>query len=36
KHVAFNHGGDVKVWSQEGVGSTFTILLPIAEIEELK
>jgi len=23
KHVALNHGGDVKVWSQEGVGSTF-------------
>ena len=31
KHVALNHGGDVKVWSQEGVGSTFSILLPIAE-----
>jgi two-component system, OmpR family, sensor histidine kinase SenX3 len=30
KHVALNHGGDVKVWSQEGVGSTFSILLPIA------
>lgn len=30
KHVALNHGGDVKVWSQEGVGSTFSILLPIS------
>lgn len=33
KHVAFNHGGDVKVWSQEGVGSTFTILLPVTDSE---
>ena len=36
KHVALNHGGDVKVWSQEGVGSTFSILLPIAPNQELK
>ena len=36
KHVALNHGGDVKVWSQEGVGSTFSILLPIARNQELK
>lgn len=35
KHVALNHGGDVKVWSQEGVGSTFSILLPIASNQEL-
>jgi two-component system sensor histidine kinase SenX3 len=34
KHVALNHGGDVKVWSKVGVGSTFTLLLPIASIEE--
>ena len=34
KHVALNHGGDVKVWSQEGVGSTFSILLPITSDEE--
>ncbi len=33
KHVALNHGGDVKVWSKEGVGSTFSILLPIAKHE---
>jgi len=35
KHVALNHGGDVKVWSQIGVGSTFSIILPIATQEEL-
>jgi len=34
KHIALNHGGDVKVWSKVGVGSTFTLLLPIALIEE--
>jgi two-component system sensor histidine kinase SenX3 len=30
KHVAHNHGGDVRVWSQLGNGSTFTIRLPQA------
>lgn len=35
KHVAINHGGEVKVWSQEGVGSTFTLLLPIAKSESI-
>lgn len=34
KHVALNHGGDVKVWSKEGVGSTFSIILPIGENED--
>jgi len=28
KHVAATHGGDVKVWSVEGQGSTFTVTLP--------
>jgi two-component system sensor histidine kinase SenX3 len=31
KHVIGNHGGDISVWSSAGVGSTFTIRLPIAE-----
>lgn len=30
KHVVQNHGGDVRVWSQHGHGSTFTIRLPAA------
>ena len=30
KHVVASHGGDVRVWSVEGQGSTFTITLPHA------
>jgi two-component system sensor histidine kinase SenX3 len=30
KHVAASHGGDVRVWSVEGQGSTFTLSLPRA------
>ncbi|MCW2703719.1 MAG: phoR [Blastococcus sp.] len=29
KHVASNHGGAVSVWSEEGLGSTFTLRIPL-------
>jgi len=28
KHVAASHGGEIRVWSEEGQGSTFTLRLP--------
>ena len=34
KHVAATHGGDVRVWSSEGQGSTFTLSLPRSQQEE--
>ena len=32
KHVAAAHGGDVRVWSRPGQGSTFTLSLPRVEL----
>jgi len=34
KHVCQNHGGECTVWSEVGVGSTFTLRLPAYRIEE--
>lgn len=33
KHVCQNHGGECTVWSEVGVGSTFTLRLPMYRLE---
>jgi two-component system sensor histidine kinase SenX3 len=34
KHIAAIHGGDVRVWSVEGQGSTFTLSLPRHQLDQ--
>jgi two-component system, OmpR family, sensor histidine kinase SenX3 len=34
KHVAATHGGEVRVWSVEGEGSTFTLSLPAFPVDD--
>lgn len=33
KHIVTKHGGDIKVWSSENIGSTFSIRLPVVKEE---
>jgi two-component system sensor histidine kinase SenX3 len=36
KHIVQKHGGEISVWSVEGIGSTFTIRLPLTDKTDIK
>ncbi|MCY3910740.1 MAG: ATP-binding protein, partial [bacterium] len=36
RHVATNHGGEVRVESTEGEGSSFTLAVPVSDDEQVE